>query len=211
MILRVLVAAFIVMLIIPVVAQPTSAHIGTYRVQAGNGLNLRTGPGGGYARIETMANGTLVKARGHSGNWMKLTSYSSGRTGWASLTYLVPAGGSSGGTTSTPSLQLCWDTSFNWTACAPYWIAQTIYNAALRWGAPYWALMGIAACESGFDPNAYNSSSGVSGIFQFQPSTMAWIYPGGNVWSVYDSANAAAKMLSMGLSSHFDCSWRIGY
>jgi hypothetical protein len=188
------------------------AHSGTWQVQAGNGLNLRTGPGGTYHRLYTMPNGRLVKARGHRGNWMYLTDLTTGTTGWASLSYLVVYSGGSGGTSSGGSgLQLCWDTSFNWTACAPAWIAQTIAAAAIRWGVPYWAMMGIAACESGFDPNAYNSSSGVSGIFQFQPSTMAWIYPGGNVWSVSDSANAAAKLLAYGYSSMFDCAWRIGY
>lgn len=33
-----------------------------------------------------------------------------------------------------------------------------------------WALR-VAKCESGFNPNAYNASSGASGVFQFLPST----------------------------------------
>jgi hypothetical protein len=188
--------------------QEASAHTGYWR-NTGNGLNLRSGPGGAYAVIGSVPAQAVVKAFGHRGNWLKLRVLSSGQVGWAWLwnfhqsSYVPPA--------PQPSLQLCWDSSFGVTYCAPYWIAQTIYDAAVRWGAPYWALMGIASCESGFNPNAYNPYSGVSGLFQFQPSTMAWIYPGGSVWSVYDSANAAAKMLAMGLSSHFDCAWRIGY
>ena len=33
-----------------------------------------------------------------------------------------------------------------------------------------WALR-VAKCESGFNPNSYNASSGASGVFQFLPST----------------------------------------
>jgi hypothetical protein len=186
--------------------QKAAAHSGTWQVNAGNGLNLRTGPGGGYARIETMANGTLVKARGHSGNWMKLTSYTTGRTGWAWLAYLVPAGGS-GGTTS--GLQHCFANTWGQTFCAPDWIAQTAYAAARYWGASYWWLMSIASCESNFDPNAYNSYSGVSGIMQFQPSTMQWISPGASPWSVSDSMYTAAHMYILGLAYHWDCNHRI--
>jgi hypothetical protein len=98
--------------------------------------------------------------------------------------------------------------------CAPYWIAETIYNAAIRWGVPYWALMGISSCESGYDPYVVNYAGGAydppSGIFQIRPSTMAWIY-GGSVFSVYDSANAAGKLLAYNYSYMFDCAWRIGY
>lgn len=193
------------------ISPPASAHTGYWKVNGGLGLNLRTGPGGSYQRLYTMPNGRVVKAYGHRGNWMKLRDTVTGTVGWASLSYLVPAGGSGGGSGSNPGLQLCWDSSFGVTYCAPLWIAQQIYAAATAWGVPYWAMMGIASCESGFDPNAYNPASGVSGIYQFQPSTMAWIYPGGNVWSVHDSAYAAAKLLAWGYRSMFDCAWRIGY
>lgn len=132
-----------------------------------------------------------------------------GSVGWASLSYVVADTGSSGGGGSTSGLQLCWDTSFNWTACAPEWIAQTIYEASLRWGVPYWAMMGIASCESAYDPYAQIGS--VYGLYQFKLDTLAWISPGASPWSVSDSANAAAKLLAYGYSSMFDCAWRIGY
>jgi hypothetical protein len=152
--------------------QKAAAHSGTWQVNAGNGLNLRTGPGGG----------------------------------WAWLAYLVPAGGS-GGTTS--GLQHCFANTWGQTFCAPDWIAQTAYAAARYWGASYWWLMSIASCESNFDPNAYNSYSGVSGIMQFQPSTMQWISPGASPWSVSDSMYTAAHMYILGLAYHWDCNHRI--
>jgi transglycosylase-like protein with SLT domain len=44
--------------------------------------------------------------------------------------------------------------------------------APLGAGAQQWALR-IAKCESGYNPNAVNRSSGASGLFQFLPSTWA--------------------------------------
>jgi soluble lytic murein transglycosylase-like protein len=38
----------------------------------------------------------------------------------------------------------------------------------------YHMAMCVAQRESNFDPNAYNPSSGASGVFQFIPSTWAW-------------------------------------
>lgn len=194
---------------------PVFAHTGTWQVSstAGNGLRVRTGPSGDYHILEVMPAGRLVKARGHRGNWMYLTDLVTGVTGWSSLTYLVaysaPASGGGGGSSG---VALCWDTTFNWTACAPQWIANEIVAAADYYGVPRWAMMQIAACESAFDPNAwaYSPPDNVYGLYQFRPSTMAWVYPGGNVWSVHDSAWAAARLLTIA-PAQFDCAHRIGY
>src|SRR3982751_3600224 len=78
--------------------QPAAAHSGIWQVQAGNGLNLRTGPGGTYHRLYTMPNGRLVTAKGHRGNWMYLRDRVTGTVGWASLTYLVAYSGGGGST-----------------------------------------------------------------------------------------------------------------
>ena len=205
----VIVAAMLIALLCSLtVPRETSAHTGRYYVTANPSLNLRAGPGGGYDILDQMPTNRIVKARGHRSGWMYLTDLTTGTTGWAALAYLKeytppppPA----------PSLQLCWDTAFNWTACAEPWIAQAIYEASRYYGVPFWAMMGIASCESAFRPWIVNQSSGVIGLYQFQPSTFYWMSPGANIWSVYDQAYTAAKMLARGMSSHFDCAWRIGY
>jgi Transglycosylase SLT domain len=53
-------------------------------------------------------------------------------------------------------------------------IQQIILDAfaPLGPGAQQWALR-VAKCESGYNPNAVNRSSGASGLFQFLPSTWA--------------------------------------
>src|SRR5262245_37021895 len=105
MIRFVLTALIVCTFIVAVDGHTASAHSGYWKVNGGLGLNLRTGPGGSYQRLYTMPNGRVVKAYGHRGNWMKLRDTVTGTIGWASLSYLVPAGGGSGGTApSTPSL-----------------------------------------------------------------------------------------------------------
>lgn len=192
-------------------AAPASAHSGYWRVAdtAGNGLRLRTGPSGNYRIIEVMARGDRLLAFGHRGNWIKVRHLATGSVGWASLTYVVADSGSSGSGGSTSGLQLCFPNTWGQTFCAAQWIADTAYAAARYWGASYWWLMSIASCESNFDPSAYAPSTGVSGIMQFLPSTMEWISPGSNPWSVSDSMYVAAHMYVMGLAYHWDCNWRI--
>ncbi|HEY7119669.1 MAG TPA: hypothetical protein VH475_23970 [Tepidisphaeraceae bacterium] len=185
--------------------RPASAHRGTYIVQAGRGLNLRTCGSGSCARIETMANGTLFKARGHRGAWMYGTSRSSGKTGWAWLAYLSPYSGGGGGSTSGP--QRCFWNFWSRTVCAEPWVAEEFWAAAKYYGASYDMLMLVGACESDLLPNAYNPISGVTGIMQFEWSTIqAFGWPGANPWSVHDSAWVAAKMFREGLGwTHWHC------
>jgi len=47
----------------------------------------------------------------------------------------------------------------------------------------------VAACESGYNPNAYNAGSGASGVFQFLPSTWA-----GTSFAGYSPFNASANI-----------------
>jgi hypothetical protein len=59
-------------------------------------------------------------------------------------------------------------------------------------GAQQWALR-IAKCESGYNPNAVNRSSGASGLFQFLPSTWAHLpWAGQSVFDPVANAQAAA-------------------
>jgi hypothetical protein len=64
--------------------------------------------------------------------------------------------------------------------------------APLGAGAQQWALR-IAKCESGYNPNAVNRSSGASGLFQFMPSTWAALpWAGQSVFNPVANAQAAA-------------------
>lgn len=181
------------------------AHSGYYRVaeSAGNGLNLRTGPAGSYRVIMTMQRGDRLKAFGHKGNWIKVRHLPTGNIGWAWLDYVVKESGTTSGG-SGGGLQTCFWNYWGRTVCAPSWIAEAVYVAARHFGASYWWLMAVAACESDFLPSAYGWS-GTYGIFQFRPTTF-YAWGGGNIWSVYDQAWVAARMFSQGLGyTHWHC------
>jgi hypothetical protein len=54
------------------------------------------------------------------------------------------------------------------------------------------AAMAVASCESGLNPNAYNGSSGASGVFQFLPSTWRTTpYAGYSPFNAWANVNAA--------------------
>jgi peptidoglycan hydrolase CwlO-like protein len=79
---------------------------------------------------------------------------------------------------------------------SPGSIQQIILDAfaPLGSGAQAWALR-VAKCESGYNPNAVNRSSGAAGLFQFLPSSWANTPQGRAGQSVFDptaNANAAA-------------------
>jgi soluble lytic murein transglycosylase-like protein len=83
-------------------------------------------------------------------------------------------------------------------------VADIIRAAAARWGVdPNW-LLRVASCESGLNPNAYNSRSGASGLFQFKPATF-YAHGGHNIWDPTDQANVAAHMFSQGLAYEWSC------
>lgn len=190
-------------------ATHAEAHTGYY-TNAGNALNLREGPGGTYTIIGKVPAGAVVKAFGHSGNWLKLRVLSSGAVGWAWLPNFTYYGANPPPPPAQPSLQLCFDTTWAWIACSPYWIAKAVYDAARYYGVGYYWLMAVAACESAFNPYAVNAWSGVTGLFQYQPSTFYW-FGGTDIWSVYDQAWTTARAFSRGLAYHWDCAYRTGY
>jgi hypothetical protein len=75
-------------------------------------------------------------------------------------------------------------------------LGQTAVNWALR----------VAACESGFNPNAYNRYSGASGLFQFLPSTWAHTpYAGRSVFDPDANARAAAWLYAQDGGSAWTC------
>lgn len=71
----------------------TAALAGEMRIvnSPGDGfLNLRTGPGSGFAIILPMGHGSMVEVLESSGGWRRVHHEESGATGWAFGKYLAP-------------------------------------------------------------------------------------------------------------------------
>ena len=86
-------------------------------------------------------------------------------------------------------------------------IQDIILNAfaPLGGGAQQWALR-VAKCESGYNPNAVNRSSGASGLFQFLPSTWAALpWHNQSVFDPVANAQAAAYYYQHSGSSPWVC------
>ncbi|MBV8445723.1 MAG: transglycosylase SLT domain-containing protein [Candidatus Dormibacteraeota bacterium] len=87
---------------------------------------------------------------------------------------------------------------------SPNSIEGIIAAAAQRWGVSASWMIGIARCESGLRPNAYNPHGPYYGLFQFLMSTFT--HNGGtNIWNPADQANIAAKMLAHGQAYQWSC------
>jgi soluble lytic murein transglycosylase-like protein len=72
---------------------------------------------------------------------------------------------------------------------------------------PSW-LISTAACESGYNPYAYNPSGPYEGLFQFMPSTFR-AHGGTNIWDPTQQAQIAASMFAAGESGEWPvCSRR---
>jgi soluble lytic murein transglycosylase-like protein len=86
-------------------------------------------------------------------------------------------------------------------------IQQIILDAfaPLGAGAQQWALR-VAKCESGYNPNAVNRSSGASGLFQFMPATWASM-PQHNqsVFNPVANAQAAAVLYQRSGPNQWSC------
>jgi hypothetical protein len=83
-------------------------------------------------------------------------------------------------------------------------VADVIRAAAARYGTDPNTLLRVAMCESGLNPNSYNSRSGATGLFQFKPGTF-YGHGGHNIWDPADQADIAAKMFSQGLAYEWSC------
>jgi soluble lytic murein transglycosylase-like protein len=68
-----------------------------------------------------------------------------------------------------------------------------------------WALR-VAGCESGYNPNAVNPSSGASGLFQFLPSTWSSSpYAGQSPFDPVANSHAAAWLYSRSGPAAWEC------
>ena len=185
----------------------TEAHTGYYR-NVGNQISLRTGPAKTYATIGAVLNWDVVKVYGHQGDWFKVTVLRSGKTGWAWRWNFNP----SSYTPPPPapvSYTICLTNYWGVYVCSGENVGHAIRYWAAQYGLGWWQLAATAACESDFKVNAYNPASGVSGIFQFMPSTFYW-QGGTNLWDPWDQSRIAAKMFANGLAYHWHCAQLLG-
>jgi G5 domain/Transglycosylase SLT domain len=89
-------------------------------------------------------------------------------------------------------------------------IAGIIRAAAAKYGADETQLLRVAYCESRYNPNAYNASSGASGLFQFLAGTWAVNsiragYAGAGVFDPVANANTAAYMFANQQARQWAC------
>jgi len=61
---------------------------GKKTVSCNSSLNLRSGPGTNYSVKGTVKNGTTVKVLNTEDDWVKITDYSTGKTGWILEKYI---------------------------------------------------------------------------------------------------------------------------
>jgi hypothetical protein len=80
-------------------------------------------------------------------------------------------------------------------------ITEIIYAAAADYGVDGDYLLSIAECESGLDPQAYNSG-GYHGLFQYDDGTWA-TYGNGDIWDPVAQAQTTAKLIAAGQSSRW--------
>lgn len=155
------------------------------------GLNLREGPGTNYNAILIMPGGATVQVMGAQQNgFLPITFH--GTKGWASAQYLTTGA--------------VWVPDSGNTQYTRDEIIQIIYAAADKYGQPRADMLRVAQCESVLDPNVVNPASGVSGLFQFMPSTWATTpYANQNIFDPVANAEAAAWMWSVGRRNEWHC------
>lgn len=148
-------------------------------------FELYTGPGSNYDVVRRIPPNTQVDVRGEAQNGY-VPIWWAGYEGWALRDNFI---------TTSPGPD-----------CGDSEIAQIICDAADRYGQPREDMLRVATCESHLNPNAVNSSSGASGLFQFMPSTWEWTpYADQDIFDAEANANAAAWMWSQGHRDHWAC------
>jgi soluble lytic murein transglycosylase-like protein len=88
------------------------------------------------------------------------------------------------------------------TATAPAGSMEGIItSAATEFGLDPDYLIGVAACESGLDPSAYNEA-GYHGLFQFDEETWG-AYGYGSIWDPSAQARTTARLIAAGEGSRW--------
>ena len=80
-------------------------------------------------------------------------------------------------------------------------VTSVIYAAAAEFGLSGDYLLGVASCESGLNPGAYNAA-GYHGLFQFDQTTWA-AYGYGSIFDPTAQARTAARLIAAGQSSRW--------
>ena len=80
-------------------------------------------------------------------------------------------------------------------------VEEIIRTAAAEFGIGGDYLVSIAACESGLDPQAYNSA-GYHGLFQYDDTTWS-AYGYGSIWDPVAQARTTAELIAAGQASRW--------
>lgn len=173
-------------------------------------LNLRSGPGLGYSVVARLSYGTTVELLGGQQSadgydWVEVASKAQQR-GWVAANYLDPGDTSGGGANPEPEAAPAPAAAPAAPASSGNPIIDIITEAAIKYGQNPQAMIAVARCESGLNPNAYNARSGASGLFQFLPGTWRTTpFASHSIFDAWASANAAAWMWSVGRRGEWVC------
>ncbi len=80
-------------------------------------------------------------------------------------------------------------------------VVQIIHAAAAEFGLDGDYLVSVAQCESGLDPQAYNSA-GYHGLFQYDDTTWS-AYGYGSIWDPVAQARTTAELIAGGQASRW--------
>jgi hypothetical protein len=153
---------------------------------------MMTQPGGAGTLVIRVPPGTLVDITGAAqGNYVPASW--AGRRGWLDSTLMYQPEDFEEPGPSNPSQQQ---------------MISLIYQSADKWGQSRVDMLRVARCESNLNPNAVNSSSGASGLFQFMPGTFAFTPNGKRGEDIFDpwaNADAAGWMWANGMRHHWAC------
>jgi uncharacterized protein YraI len=186
------------------------ASSGTYdtAIVVTSQLNLRSGPGLGYSVVARLDYGTTVELlggqqRADGYDWAEVLTKAQ-QHGWVAAMYLDP--GESGGGSDEPAADPQPAAAPAAPASSGNPIIDIITEAANKYGQNPEAMLAVARCESGLNPNAYNARSGASGLFQFLPGTWRTTpFADHSIFDAWASANAAAWMWSEGRRGEWYC------
>jgi len=179
-----------------------------------NLLNMRGGPGVSYGVVAQLPYGTTVQVvgdpqAGDGRTWVEVTAKGSGQ-GWVAAEFLdageAPRAAQSAAAPAPAPASAPAPTSTAAPTSSGGSVTDIITAAANRYGQSPSAMLAVAKCESHLDPNAVNSRSGASGLFQFLPGTWKTTpYASYSIFDPWANANAAGWMWSVGRRGEWVC------